>query len=195
MLSPLLGIAAVNSLLFTAYMQSKKLVSPYGELSLPQIALAGGMAGGVNAVLASPVEMFKVRAAGSVGSVLAGRARLLGKLELISSSFSSLRSQIKMQGQYGGATDKRLRAVVRSTFDSYGFRQGIMRGFKVRAASSPPRLRLRSSSPTDPSLRRCRSPSSARSRPTPASTRSTRASAATSPSTCTPARSCPSGPS
>lgn len=39
--------------------------------------------------------------------------------------------KIKMQGQYGGAGDKKLSAVVRSTYNSYGFRQGIMRGFKV----------------------------------------------------------------
>jgi solute carrier family 25 carnitine/acylcarnitine transporter 20/29 len=61
MLSPLLGIAAVNALLFTANNQARRFVNPFGELSLPQIALAGGIAGGVNAVLASPVEMFKVR--------------------------------------------------------------------------------------------------------------------------------------
>lgn len=56
MLSPLLGIAAVNSLLFAAYGQSKRLVSPYPELGLGEIALAGGIAGGMNAVLASPVS-------------------------------------------------------------------------------------------------------------------------------------------
>lgn len=65
MMSPLLGIAAVNSLLFTAYMQAKKLVSPYGELSITQIAIAGGIAGGVNAILASPVEMFKIKMQGA----------------------------------------------------------------------------------------------------------------------------------
>jgi len=54
MASPLLGIAGVNSLLFAAYGTSKRLISPYGELSLDQIAAAGAIAGAVNAVLASP---------------------------------------------------------------------------------------------------------------------------------------------
>ena len=56
MMSPLLGIAAVNSLLFTAYGASRRLVSPYPDLSVQQVALAGSMAGAVNAVLASPVS-------------------------------------------------------------------------------------------------------------------------------------------
>ncbi|WVR09243.1 hypothetical protein IAU60_006307 [Kwoniella sp. DSM 27419] len=97
MLSPLLGIAAVNSLLFTAYGVSRRIVSPYPELSIPQVATAGAMAGAVNAVLASPVEMFKIR----------------------------------MQGQYGGAGDKKLSGVVGDMWRDYGFRNGIMRGYWV----------------------------------------------------------------
>ena len=54
MASPLLGIAGVNSLLFAAYVASKRIVSPFPDLSIPQVALAGGMAGAVNAILASP---------------------------------------------------------------------------------------------------------------------------------------------
>ena len=53
----LLGIAGVNSLLFASYGLSKRIVTPFGELSLPQIALAGAMAGAANAVLASPGEI------------------------------------------------------------------------------------------------------------------------------------------
>ncbi|KAK2462288.1 hypothetical protein APHAL10511_005594 [Amanita phalloides] len=104
MASPLLGIAGVNSLLFAAYGASKRLVSPYPQLSLPQIALAGAMAGAANAVLASPVEMFKVR----------------------------------MQGQYGAKTDKRLRAVVSEMWSQWGFRHGIMRGFWITVAREIP---------------------------------------------------------
>lgn len=66
MASPLLGVAAVNSLLFGALSVAKRIVSPYPDLSIAQVGLAGGMAGGVNAILASPVEMFKV---GSVRSL------------------------------------------------------------------------------------------------------------------------------
>ncbi|KAF8608305.1 mitochondrial carrier [Ceratobasidium sp. AG-I] len=68
MASPLLGIAGVNSLLFASYAISKRVVSPFPELSLPQIAAAGAMAGAANSVLASPVEMFKVRMQGQYGA-------------------------------------------------------------------------------------------------------------------------------
>jgi hypothetical protein len=107
MMSPLVGIAGVNSLLFGAYAQAKRLVSPYPELTLPATCAAGAIAGAVNAVLASPVEMLKIR----------------------------------MQGQYGSADDKRLRAVIGDLWQQGGFRHGIMRGYWVRvvalAARSP----------------------------------------------------------
>jgi solute carrier family 25 carnitine/acylcarnitine transporter 20/29 len=61
MLSPLLGIAGVNSLLFASYGLSKRIVTPFGELSLPQTALAGAMAGAANAILASPGEILILR--------------------------------------------------------------------------------------------------------------------------------------
>ncbi|EIW67001.1 hypothetical protein TREMEDRAFT_74630 [Tremella mesenterica DSM 1558] len=96
-LSPLMGIAAVNSLLFSAYGMSRRLVSPYPDLSVVQVALAGSMAGAINAILASPVEMFKIR----------------------------------MQGQYGGSSDKRLKRVVSDMWRQYGFRDGIMRGYWI----------------------------------------------------------------
>ncbi|KAF5354846.1 hypothetical protein D9756_005585 [Leucocoprinus leucothites] len=104
MLSPLLGIAGVNSLLFAAYGTSKRLISPFPDLSLKQIAAAGAMAGAANAILASPVEMFKVR----------------------------------MQGQYGAATDKRLRVVISEMWRDWGFRKGIMRGYWVTVAREIP---------------------------------------------------------
>ncbi|KAH9933147.1 mitochondrial carrier [Epithele typhae] len=68
MASPLVGIAGVNSLLFAAYGVSKRIISPFPQLSLAEIAAAGAMAGAVNSVLASPVEMFKVRMQGQYGS-------------------------------------------------------------------------------------------------------------------------------
>ncbi|KAL1411963.1 hypothetical protein Q8F55_002956 [Vanrija albida] len=97
MASPLLGVAAVNSLLFSAYGAARRLVSPYPDLTVAQTALAGSMAGAANAILASPVEMFKIR----------------------------------MQGQYGGAGDKKLSAVVRDMWREYGLRDGIMRGYWI----------------------------------------------------------------
>ncbi|KAI6121257.1 mitochondrial carrier [Pisolithus sp. B1] len=104
MASPLIGIAGVNSLLFASYATSKRIISPFPQLTLPQIALAGAMAGAANAILASPVEMFKVR----------------------------------MQGQYGAATDKRLRDVAREMWQDWGFRRGIMRGYWVTVAREIP---------------------------------------------------------
>lgn len=44
----------MNSLLFAAYGVSKRLISPYPQLTLKEIATAGALAGAVNAVLASP---------------------------------------------------------------------------------------------------------------------------------------------
>lgn len=58
---PLIGIGAVNSLLFAAYSYFKRIISPYPDLSLGQIAAAGGAAGAVSAILASPVELFKIK--------------------------------------------------------------------------------------------------------------------------------------
>lgn len=58
MASPLLGIAAVNSLLFAAYNVSKRIVTPFPDITLPQVALAGAMAGGVNSILSSPGKSF-----------------------------------------------------------------------------------------------------------------------------------------
>src|SRR5258708_18552001 len=98
MLSRLLGIAGVNSLLFAAYGTSKRIISPFGQLSLKETAAAGAMAGAANAILASPVEMFKVR----------------------------------MQGQYGNPSDKRLRVVAKEMWAEWGFRKGVMRGYWVR---------------------------------------------------------------
>ncbi|KDR69805.1 hypothetical protein GALMADRAFT_255618 [Galerina marginata CBS 339.88] len=104
MASPLLGIAGVNSLLFASYGISKRIISPFPQLSIKEIALAGAMAGAANAILASPVEMFKVR----------------------------------MQGQYGAATDKRLSAVVNEMWRDWGFRKGVMRGYWVTVAREIP---------------------------------------------------------
>lgn len=104
MASPLLGVAGLNAVLFTAYAQAKRLVSPYPVLSLPQTALAGGLAGAGQSLLASPVEMFKIR----------------------------------MQGQTGAATDKKLRDIARETYSQHGIRRGVMRGFWVTVLREVP---------------------------------------------------------
>ena len=79
MASPLLGIAGVNSLLFAAYGVSKRIISPFGQLSLKETAAAGAMAGAANAILASPVEMFKVRMQGQYGNTFDKRLRVVAK--------------------------------------------------------------------------------------------------------------------
>ncbi|KAJ2771231.1 hypothetical protein IWQ56_001868 [Coemansia nantahalensis] len=70
MASPLVGIAAVNSLLFWAYSLGKTLQtgSPAATPTLGQVAIAGAGAGVVNSVLASPVELLKVRLQAQYGS-------------------------------------------------------------------------------------------------------------------------------
>jgi len=68
MASPLLGVAAQNSLLFTAFALSKRIVSSTPDLSIPQIAAAGALAGSVNSLVASPVELFKIRMQAQVSS-------------------------------------------------------------------------------------------------------------------------------
>jgi len=83
---------------------SKRIVSPFPDLTLGQTALAGAMAGAVNALLASPVELFK----------------------------------IKMQGQYGGADDRRLSKVAIDLYKQAGFRYGVMRGFWITVAREIP---------------------------------------------------------
>ena len=114
MFSPLVGIAGVNSLLFASYGVSKRIISPFPNLSLKEIAAAGAMAGAANAILASP-----------------GVAGLYLKSSCAHSYFTVEMFKVRMQGQYGAASDKRLRAVVSEMLRDWGFRRGIMRGYWV----------------------------------------------------------------
>lgn len=77
MASPLVGIAAVNSLLFWAYSLGKTLQQttlPHNTHTLGQIALAGAGAGAVNSILASPVELLKIRLQVQYNSASSGPA-------------------------------------------------------------------------------------------------------------------------
>lgn len=120
MASPLLGIAGVNSLLFAAYAASKRVVSPFPDLSIQQIALAGGMAGAINAVLASPGE----------------RDVNFTRLRLVTKRLQVEMFKVRMQGQYGSANDKRLRDIAREMWREWGFTRGIMRGYWVSSLSN-----------------------------------------------------------
>lgn len=63
MASPLVGIGAVNALLFAANsnLKSRLQTHPDEILSLDKIALAGAGAGIINSILASPVELLKIK--------------------------------------------------------------------------------------------------------------------------------------
>ena len=110
MASPLLGIAAQNALLFTAFQAAKRLISPETQqLSTAQIAAAGAVAGGINSILSSPVELFKIRM----------QAQITSKS---SSTTTSAPSEVN---------SKKLSAVAREVYSNYGVRNGVMRGFWI----------------------------------------------------------------
>lgn len=48
--------------------------------------------------------------------------------------------KVRMQGQYGSASDKRLRTVAKEMWKEWGFTRGIMRGYWV-GSSLPKRVR------------------------------------------------------
>ncbi|KAJ3124881.1 hypothetical protein HK098_000819 [Nowakowskiella sp. JEL0407] len=105
MSSPLLGIGFVNAVLFSAYGWLKNLQSPTSDtstLSISQIALAGAGAGAINAVVASPIELFKIR---------------------LQVQYNS-RSQPGSEARYQGTMD-----VARQLIRDYGIRHGLFRGF------------------------------------------------------------------
>lgn len=130
MTPPLVGIAAVNSLLFAANTAIRRLISPYPDrLSTAQIAGAGALAGAVQAVLASPVEMFKVRLRRYLDSFQV-QVVCFG---LTSDALAGPRlfpSQVRLQAQYG-PNPKRLRDIVGEMYSKYGWKNGIMRGYWV----------------------------------------------------------------
>lgn len=70
MASPLIGIGAVNALLFAANsnLKSRLQSHPNEVLSLDKIALAGAGAGIINSILASPVELLKIKMQAQFGS-------------------------------------------------------------------------------------------------------------------------------
>ena len=48
--------------------------------------------------------------------------------------------KVRMQGQYGGKDDKRLRDVAMEMWVKWGFRQGVMRGYWVILCRPTPRF-------------------------------------------------------
>jgi len=81
MASPLVGIGAVNALLFAAYSRLKAIQAtfPNEQLALYKIAIAGAGAGAINSVLSSPVELLKVKMQAQYGKATAGNSGLIYK--------------------------------------------------------------------------------------------------------------------
>ncbi|KAI9592724.1 carnitine acyl carrier-like protein [Syncephalis fuscata] len=117
MAAPLVGISAVNALLFTTYstlkdLQTRQLGLPSTEqLGSRHIALAGAGAGIVNSLLASPVEMLKVR--------------LQVQRSLVGMSHSP--------AIYRGPID-----LARAIITTDGWRHGLMRGFWITVVREIP---------------------------------------------------------
>lgn len=110
MASPLLGIAAQNALLFTAFQTAKRLISPESQqLDIAQIAAAGAIAGGVNSILSSPVELFKIRMQAQITS----------------------KSPSPSTANPTEAKPKKLSIVAKEVYSNYGIRNGVMRGFWI----------------------------------------------------------------
>ncbi|KAI8054605.1 mitochondrial carrier domain-containing protein [Syncephalis plumigaleata] len=122
MAAPLVGISAVNALLFTAYSSLKDVqvkwfnLKSTDQLSAWQLASAGAGAGFVNTILASPVEMLKVRL--QVQRSMAG--------------FTTTTQHVVSQYHHGPID------LARSVIVKDGWRHGLMRGFWATAAREIP---------------------------------------------------------
>ncbi|CAI2178996.1 9706_t:CDS:10 [Funneliformis geosporum] len=115
MAAPLVGIGAVNALLFAAYSRLKSIqaTSLNEQLALHKIALAGAGAGLINSVLSSPVELLKIKMQAQYGS---SKAKI-GTGELI----------------YKGPID-----CARHLISEFGIRNGLFRGFWATVAREIP---------------------------------------------------------
>ncbi|KAJ2964818.1 hypothetical protein NQZ79_g364 [Umbelopsis isabellina] len=78
MASPLVGIGAVNALLFAANTECRRMLQdrPGEQLPLYKIAIAGSGAGIINSVLASPVEMLKIKMQAQFGKGATGSGQV-----------------------------------------------------------------------------------------------------------------------
>ncbi|CAJ0752079.1 4738_t:CDS:2 [Entrophospora sp. SA101] len=118
MASPLVGIGSVNAVLFATYSRLKELQATTAnqQLTIPQIAIAGSGAGAVNSVLASPVELLKIRMQAQYG-----------KPSLLTSTAGS---NIVV---YKGPID-----CAKQLIKEYGIRNGLFRGFWATVAREIP---------------------------------------------------------
>jgi len=108
MLTPLVGIAFVNSVLFAAYGNTMRLVKsdPNAKPTLVQLYFVGGVAGVANAFVLSPIELVKTRLqvqrnAGSAGAYKGAfdcAKQILLKEGLFRGIFSGLSPTIVREG-------------------------------------------------------------------------------------------------
>ncbi|KAI7869381.1 mitochondrial carrier [Spinellus fusiger] len=122
MASPLVGIGAVNALLFAAnayFKQRLEAMTPGQTLPLKHIALAGAGAGLVNSVLASPVELVKIKMQAQFGSKAVGEERhFKGPMECV-------RHLVQQEGLFRGLFRGLWATVVREMPAYAGFYSGF----------------------------------------------------------------------
>ncbi|OBZ88360.1 Mitochondrial substrate carrier family protein S [Choanephora cucurbitarum] len=122
MASPLIGIGAVNALLFAANSSIKSRLQkrPDELLSLDKIAIAGAGAGLINSILASPVELLKIKMQAQFGS----RAAHDGK-RFFSGPFDCARYLIQRDGMAHGLFRGLWATIVREIPAYAGFYSGF----------------------------------------------------------------------
>lgn len=123
MASPLVGIGAVNALLFAANsnLKSHLQTHPNELLSLEKIALAGAGAGIVNSILASPVELLKIKMQAQFGS----KANAIQGKRYFSGPFDCARYLIQRDGIAHGLFRGMLATVMREIPAYAGFYSGF----------------------------------------------------------------------
>lgn len=122
--SPLLGSMAENAVLFLSYGQVKRLLGerPGHELSLFQLCMAGGVAGGIVSFVLNPFEVIKVQMQVLNSAALDGsRARYNSVLDCV---IQTVRNEGIVKGLYRGQTSLLLREIP-GNICWYGVYEGV----------------------------------------------------------------------
>jgi len=129
--SPLLGSMAENAVLFLSYGEVKRMLGEKPgeeELSLLQLATAGGVAGGIVSFVLNPFEVIKVQmqvmnsaAASSSLSAVGGARKYNGVLDCV---LQTVRNEGVVKGLYRGQTSLLLREIP-GNFCWYGVYEGV----------------------------------------------------------------------
>ena len=122
--SPLLGSMAENAVLFLSYGQVKRLLGerPGHELSLLQLCMAGGVAGGIVSFVLNPFEVIKVQMQVLNSAALDGsRAKYNSVMDCV---IQTVRNEGIVKGLYRGQTSLLLREVP-GNICWYGVYEGV----------------------------------------------------------------------